>query len=123
MNYFPGEKYVDIVGLTGYNTGNYYDYEYWREFKEIYDPMLEEYNDYFGYEFIITEFGSNSVGGDKALWIEKMMNEIQKYDIKLAIWFSSIDYDSNGDPARIYLLDENEKILNAFKEGLEKYYD
>jgi hypothetical protein len=85
--------------------------------------MLEEYNDYFGYEFIITEFGSNSVGGDKALWIEKMMNEIQKYDIKLAIWFSSIDYDSNGDPARIYLLDENEKILNAFKEGLEKYYD
>ena len=24
-NYYPGDEYVDIVGLTGYNTGDYYD--------------------------------------------------------------------------------------------------
>jgi len=123
LNYFPGEKYVDIVGLTGYNTGTYYQHEYWREFEEIYDPMLEEYTEYFNYELMITEFGSNSVGGDKAEWIEKMMKKIKEYDIDIALWFSSIDYDSEGNPARIYIVDENEKTLNAFKKGLELYYD
>ncbi len=123
INYFPGENYVDIVGLTGYNTGTYYEHEYWREFENIYDPMMEEYNDYFNYEFIITEFGSNSVGGDKALWIENMMKKIKDYDIDVAIWFSSIDYDNQGNPARVYLLDETEETIDTFKEGLEKYYD
>lgn len=123
LNYFPGEEYVDVVGLTGYNTGTYYQYEYWREFEDIYDPMLEEYKEYFDYEFMITEFGSNSVGGDKAEWIEKMMGKINEYDIDVALWFSSIDYDSEGNPARVYLLDETEETIEAFREGLKKHHD
>jgi len=123
INYFPGEEYVDIVGLTGYNTGTYYQHEYWREFEEIYNPMIEEYNNYFNYEFIITEFGSNSIGGDKAQWIKEMMKKMKDYNLNLAVWFSSIDYDEEGNPARTYTIDENEKTLNAFKKGLELYYD
>lgn len=42
-NYYPGDEYVDIVGLTGYNTGDYYDGEIWRRFDEIYDPSTHKW--------------------------------------------------------------------------------
>ncbi|HOT22282.1 MAG TPA: glycosyl hydrolase, partial [Sedimentibacter sp.] len=45
--YYPGNKYVDIVGLTSYNTGNYYRGESWRSFSEAYDHFYFDYIDRF----------------------------------------------------------------------------
>lgn len=119
LNYFPGEEYVDVIGVTGYNTGTYYEHEIWRTFEEIYDPMMKEYRDYFDYRFMITEFGCSSFGGDKPAWISDMMKKIEKYNLDIAIWFSGIDRDSNGNPARIYKLDETKESIKAFKDGLK----
>jgi hypothetical protein len=122
LNYFPGSKYVDIIGLTGYNTGTYYEGEQWREFKEIYDPLYTDYSRHFALPFMITEFGSNSVGGDKVQWLKDMFAHIDQYPrIKAAIFFSSTDMDSNGKPARIYRIDENGEILDTVKSGLARY--
>lgn len=121
MAYYPGDEYVDIVGLTGYNTGNYYSGEYWHSFETIYDNFYFEYAKRFNHPFMITEFGSSSHGGDKSLWIEEMFKIFPKYDrIKIAIWWSGIDWDSNGNPARIYRIDENEEVLESMKQGLKK---
>lgn len=122
LNYFPGSAYVDIIGLTGYNTGTYYPGEKWREFKAIYDPLYAEYVERFDLPFIITEFGSNSVGGDKARWLKDMFAHIDSYPrIKAAIFFSATDMDSNNQPARVYRIDESEAVLEVIKEGLAAY--
>lgn len=122
MNYFPGSAYVDIIGLTGYNTGTYYEGERWREFAAIYDPLYAEYEKRFALPFMITEFGSNSVGGDKARWLQDMFAHIDRYPrIKAAIFFSSTDLDSNQQPARIYRIDETEAVLDTVKQGLARY--
>ncbi len=122
LNYFPGEAYVDVIGLTGYNTGNYYPGETWREFNNIYQPLYDEYNVVFKYPFMITEFGCNSVGGDKTQWVEQMFSSMPGYPkIKVAIWFNGTDLDANGQPARIYRLDDTESSLQTFKAGLSKY--
>lgn len=121
LNYYPGDEYVDIIGLTGYNTGTYYPGEVWRSFAEIYDPMYEEYSALFNQPFMITEFGSNSVGGDKNAWVEDMFNNIDRYPrIKVAIWWNGTDWDANKKPARIYRLDTDEELINKFKNGFEK---
>ena len=121
LNYYPGDEYVDIIGLTGYNTGNYFPGEKWREFSEIYPSLYHEYDKLFKQPFMITEFGSNSVGGDKVAWINKMFVEMGQFDrIKVAIWWNGIDFDSQGRPGRIYRLDETPEIMNAFKEGFKK---
>lgn len=120
MAYYPGDKYVDIVGLTGYNTGNYYSGEYWHSFERIYDNFYYSYANRFNHPFMITEFGSSSHGGDKALWIEEMFKTLPKYDrLKVAVWWSGIDWDNQGRPARIYRIDENEEVLEAMKMGLQ----
>jgi hypothetical protein len=70
---------------------------------------------------MITEFGSNDVGGDKINWVNNMFDTIHNYPrIKIAIWWNGIDWDKNGNPARTYRLDTNEELMNAFKNGFQK---
>lgn len=121
MAYYPGDEYVDIIGLTGYNTGTYFPGERWRTFSEIYHPMYNEYSNLFDKPFMITEFGSNSVGGNKAAWMKDMFLQLPNYpNIKVAIWWSGIDYDRQGNPGRIYILDEDEETIKTFREHVTK---
>lgn len=126
--YYPGDAYVQMIGMTGYNTGTYYaaSLEKWRTFDEIYQDPYKRYMEFYkDFPFIITEFSSSSIGGDKAGWITDMFNQIKNYpNIKMALWWSSADYDikdlSYKILARPYFLDETEETTNAFKEGLKK---
>lgn len=122
--YYPGDEYTDIIGLTGYNTGTYYKGESWRSFDEIYIPIYVEYEKYYRNKpFMITEFASSSVGGNKELWMEDMFKSIKNYSkIKVAIWWNGrdMDYRNNTKVARPYWLDENEDTLKAFKENLKQ---
>lgn len=121
MAYYPGDEYVDVVGLTGYNTGNYYRGEYWRGFEEIYDPLYAEYLRRFEHPMMITEFGSASHGGNKAAWMRDMFSKMRKYPrIKVAIWWSGTDWHGKT-AARVYRIDENQETLKAAKEGLSYY--
>jgi hypothetical protein len=122
LMYYPGDDVVDIIGITGYNTGTYFAGEKWREFHDIYKPVTVDYSEWFNKPFMITEFGSNSVGGNKAAWIDRMFSELPAYNrIKLAVWWSGIDLDTAGRPGRIYLLDENADTVEAFRKGLKNY--
>lgn len=119
--YYPGNDYVDIVGLTGYNTGNYYQGETWRSFTEIYTPLYQKALNYHK-PLMITEFVSSSIGGDKTQWIREMFAEIAQYkQIKIAIWWSGCDFDENGQVARAYWLDEDDELIKLFKENLQQY--
>ncbi len=129
LAYYPGDEYVQMIGLTGYNTGTHYAEVYmerWRTFEEIYQKPYEEYMTQFSeFPFIITEFASSSVGGDKAGWITDMFASLKKYkNIKLALWWSSADYDFSKSPpelARPYWLDETDATVEAFKKGVAEY--
>lgn len=122
MMYYPGDEYVDVVGLTGYNTGNYFPGERWREFGEIYPNLYDDYSGLFDKPFMITEFASNSVGGNKPAWINRMFDQIKTYDrIKVAVWWSGVDYDQNGQPGRIYLINEDDAVMDAFRARLKDY--
>jgi len=118
-NYFPGKKYVDIIGVTGYNTGNFYNGEIWRDFEHIYDEFMPEYESVFkNYPFMITEFGTSTFGGDKEAWLNEMFEVISKYDFKAAVYWNSIDYTTEREKARIYKFDDDPKMIEVFKKQL-----
>ncbi len=121
LMYYPGDQYVDIVGLTAYNTGTYYPGENWTEFDQLYDPIYEEYTRLYQHPMMITEFASSSVGGDKNQWIKNMFNHIGKYqNIKVAVWWNGCDRDANGNVARPYFINETSEIIQTFREYLSK---
>lgn len=120
--YYPGDEYVDVVGLTGYNTGTYYSGETWRGFTEIYDPLYEKAVRLSDKPLMITEFSSSSVGGDKAEWVEDMFLNLHRYPrIRMAVWWDGCDWDAQGNIARPYFIDESEELTQVFKKYLKGY--
>ena len=117
MLYYPGDRYVDIVGMTAYNTGDYYtEYgERWQTFSELYDNLYAEYCERFAQPLMITEFACAERGGDKRAWVYDMLEKLPKLErIKLAVWWNSRDIDkSNGSVSRDYLIDG---VTDIFKE-------
>lgn len=121
LMYYPGDEYVDIVGLTAYNTGTYYPDEKWIEFADLYDTLYAEYTNRYRHPMMITEFASSSVGGDKNQWIKNMFEHIDSYpEIKAAVWWDGCDWDADGNVARPYFIDETLEIIQTFKEMLNK---
>lgn len=130
LAYYPGNEYVQMFGITGYNTGDYYSELYgekWRSFKEIYDEIYKTYHSTFSqFPWIITEFASASAGGDKVKWIEDMFTDLKNYpEIKAAVWFNSCDFDPRYDfetvISREYRLNESPQTTEAFKNGVKGY--
>lgn len=120
--YYPGDEYVDVVGLTGYNTGTYYKGETWRSFTGIYDDLYLKAVNMSEKPLMITEFSSSNVGGNKEAWVENMFKNLDKYPrLKVVIWWNGCDLDANGQVARSYFIDDSEGLLQIFKKNLKDY--
>lgn len=74
-NYYPGEAYVDIVGVDGFNM----DYP-WLSFEEIFSDSLETISQYNKPVFIFS-FGS-AEGPQKAEWLrEALYTQMPRYPL------------------------------------------
>ncbi len=85
---YPGDEYVDWIGIDGYNFGT--QYGEWMSFSELYFAIYTKLVENFPKKpIIIGEFASGTEGGDKAKWILNMGETIEKYykNIKAFIWF------------------------------------
>ena len=123
LMYYPGDGYVDIVGLTKYNTGTfYYHYgERWQEFVELYEELYFRYIAIYGQPLMIPEFASASMGGCKESWVINMFEALPRfYMIKVAIWWDSADFDVYGNIARSYFIDETQGLMEIFRHHLRK---
>lgn len=119
LMYYPGDEYVDIVGLTAYNTGTYYSDETWQTFAQLYDNLYYGYIERYEKPLMITEFASASMGGDKNQWVIDMFNHIKYYDkIKMAVWWDGCDWDTNGRIARSYFIDDPAILIDTFRNHL-----
>ena len=119
--YYPGNEFVDVLGLTLYNTGNYYEGEKWTEFDDLYRPLYNKSVKEYNMPFMITEFASARQGGNKEEWTRKMLSEIQNYPhIKAAVWWNGADYAPDGDVSRAYYINDSMEMINIFREYFEK---
>jgi beta-mannanase len=84
-NYYPGDTYVDWVGIDGYNWGTQYT---WQTFGQIFSPV---YADYVGRKpIMIAESGSVEAGGDKAQWLADSATWIKAHPgIAAVVWFDT----------------------------------
>ncbi len=120
--HYPGDDYVDVLGLTAYNTGNYYRGEYWHSFEYLYNDIYNRYSAITNMPLIITEFSCARKGGYKEGWTRDMFNKISQYPrIKLAVWWNGADYDAGGNVARAYFINDSNEMVDIFKEYMTRY--
>ena len=125
LNYYPGNEYVDVVGLTAYNTGTYYKGETWKSFSEAYDSFYYDYISRFTHPMMITEFSCASMGGSKSDWFDDMFKKITGYDrIKIAVLWNGQDYDMTKPVltvSRNYRIDMEEDVIEVIRRGLQSF--
>jgi cellulose synthase (UDP-forming) len=93
--YYPGDDYVDWIGITLLNYGRAGRDGKWHSFDTLYqefDPHLKRYDK----PVMLAEFGTTPYGGDQSAWLSDAFASIKtKYpQIKATILFHS-DRDKN----------------------------
>ncbi len=114
-HYYPGDAYVDWVGIDGYNWGSIYS---WQSPASIFDPI---YRDYAARKpIMIAETSSVESGGSKAGWIDA-----------LRAWFTSrpsaaalVWFDTNTSSTSIdWRVDSSASSLSHFRSlALNSYF-
>jgi hypothetical protein len=88
-NYWPGSDVVDWIGMDGYNWGTSAPWSTWKSFESLFRGTYTVLTSLADKPFLIGEFASSEVGGDKAAWITDAYQTIQNGfpKIKMAPWF------------------------------------
>ncbi|WP_374967944.1 glycoside hydrolase family 26 protein [Terrabacter sp. BE26] len=105
-NYYPGDAYVDWVGIDGYNWGSK---DSWQTFGQVFGPV---YADYAGRKpIMIAETGSLEPGGNKAAWLSDASRWIKAHrGIKAFVYF-----DTNRSSSKLdWRADSSPSALNAY---------
>ena len=77
-DYYPGDAYVDALGIDGYNWGDTQPWSRWESFHEIFKPAYDQLFSRYAKPIILCEFSSTSSGGDKAAWIREGMASLKQ---------------------------------------------
>ncbi|GEM_PF-299453 len=95
-NYYPGDAYVDILGMDGYNWGNSFTKEVhgwdsrWKSFREIFEPIYRELRRQ-AHEKPLFVFETSTVreGGDRERWIKEAFETCKQWRINGWVWFQA----------------------------------
>lgn len=85
--YYPGDRYVDWVGLSAYNWGDMRAWSHWSSFATLVSGVYALYSD--RKPIMVAETGSTTVGGNQARWIDSLGTSLRKRyrRIKAVLWF------------------------------------
>lgn len=85
---YPGDEYVDWVGLVGY-LGNGIDPSvYVPTFDQLFGPTIDIVRSFTERPIVITEIGATEKGGRKAGWISHVIDAMaDRTDVVGFIWF------------------------------------
>ncbi len=66
---YPGDAYVDWLGMDGYNWGSGFAGKSWQSFADVFQATYDALTQLSPKPLMIAETASAEVGGDKAAWI------------------------------------------------------
>lgn len=101
---YPGDDYVDCVGLDGYNSGTSWPGSHWQSLLDLFGPSYRMLAAITNKPVMISEIGSTEFGGNKAAWIAHgLLADVPAYlpHIRAVVWFDKnkeTDWRVNSSP-------------------------
>ena len=105
---YPGDDYVDWLGLDGYNWGG----DDWMSFREVFSDSYDAITQLSQKPLMIAETASAEAGGDKASWIvEGLLEDVPERfpRVKAVVWF-------NRDKETDWRVESSKESLEAFRK-------
>ena len=112
---YPGDAYVDWIGLDGYNWGTGVSWGSWRSFTDLFSGAYAAGQSISPSKpIIIAELASSTTGGDKAAWIADMFTTIPTRFPKLKA-FNWFDVQKEQD----WRIQSSQATSDQFSRGLK----
>lgn len=117
--WFPGDDWVDMVSIDGYNWGTAQSWSRWQSFTEVFTPAYNALS-ISQKPLFIAEFSSSEHGGDKAQWIRDMFNDIP---VKFPRIFALMWFSQSKSAEADWAVNTSDAALQAWQEGIAKVGD
>jgi len=116
--YYPGDEYVDWVGVSGFNWGRGVGGYPWWSFEAMLGQPLK-YLKTLHKPIVITETASVEQGGSKSAWLTTTFRRIRANhpEIKAVIYFNSKEF-SHGH-TQDWRVNSSKRSLNAFRAAMK----
>jgi cellulose synthase (UDP-forming) len=93
--YYPGNRYVDWIGMSGFNWGPESVYPTERSFLSTFAPTVEVIED-FGKPLMIAEIGTSALSADPAGWLASALEDVAQLPaVKAVVWFDETTPDAD----------------------------
>ena len=94
--YYPGDTYVDWIGVTALNYSLLNKNNIEEPFEDIYRPFSKEFSEFGRKPIMLAEFGSLKIKTDQKAWVEKALQTIDdRFERISALVFFNSDFDKN----------------------------
>jgi beta-mannanase len=109
---YPGDAYVDWLGIDGYNWGTTQSWSSWTGLAAVFEPSYGKLGDMTDKPMMIAETASTEFGGDKAAWIRQgFLDEalVRFPRVRAIIWFhenKETDWRVDSSPASLVAYSE-----------------
>jgi len=129
-SYYPGDEYVDWVGVTLCNHGYVDGRPQWRSFDALFSKteVSRVYTEHTSKPFMLAEWTcsqaeSSQTSGDKARWITEAFRDIKSKctGVKAVLWFSK-DMRAWGGNERDWRIDSSPESLGAYRDAVSDPY-
>jgi cellulose synthase (UDP-forming) len=113
---YPGDAYVNIVGLSGFNGGSALPWTGWRSFASIFDASLLTLHRLAPSKPVqISEVSTAAAGGSNAAWIADMFHDLEHQpNIRSVVWF-------DVDKQTVWRIDPRSPAAAAFSADLHAF--
>ncbi len=117
--YYPGDEYVDWVGVGALNYGTVALWSKWWSFGEIFGDYYDRLAA-FNKPIIVTEFGSLAVGGERDQWYYNALSNLpKKYPALKAVMFYNNDNDNTTlSKSLVWSLNSDTLSVKAVKKAI-----
>lgn len=114
--YWPGSRYVDWIGISGFNWGTSSSFGSWYTFDQVYRQRIRLLMQ-FRRPIVLTEIGAAEVGGDKADWIRQTFSTIaRRYPrVRAFVW-----YDQRDTALQDWRITSSPSSLAAFRSTVRQ---
>ena len=120
--YYPGEEYVDWIGISVLNYGTVAPWSQWWTFEEIIEKFylaIEPYEK----PLMLTELGCLEVGGNRATWFKDGLAPIHSQFplVKGVVFFHSSDDNTTTYKSLDWSFKTDEEVKTALKDVFESW--
>jgi len=138
LDFYPGDRYVDHVGVDGYNFGDSQSWSQWTEPAEVFESTFTRLRTHVETPLTVPEFGCSShchgsaQPAAKAAWITDAFALFDTWDVSVACWFN-MDKETDwsvfgvpGDASGVYpdqctVANRPYSVYPSFRRGAMDY--